>query len=222
MEWRGAGYQNLRKAALFWESVDPPRTRHARDAYETGTSHVIAWGKVRPLVLRMLMTPASANGSNGGWFEPEVQHSPSRPLAPLAVAVLLPCRPGHPQGGLDPERTLPSLPVPELPRHTSHLGFPSALGFRICLARWPWARRRAAGALKESRETASAALAPDSIARVSGRRTGRLLVVARSAGAEPGRADSRGCPALRCGAGPHQGQRLAGEPKRGQKRMALK
>jgi len=53
-DW-GPGAGNAQKSAIFEESEAPPRTREVRDTSETGTSHVRASRKIRPVLLRGLM-----------------------------------------------------------------------------------------------------------------------------------------------------------------------
>ncbi len=56
MAARREGGENLRQPAISRVSPDPPRTRQARDTYETGNSQVRAWGRLRLSISRLLMT----------------------------------------------------------------------------------------------------------------------------------------------------------------------
>ena len=66
----GRGTWNHRKWAISGANVDPPRTRQVRDTYETGTSHVPAWGRIRPQISQRLMDAGRGWGSWPGGFGP--------------------------------------------------------------------------------------------------------------------------------------------------------
>jgi hypothetical protein len=80
LEWEGG--ENLRKPAILWVSEDPPCTRHARDMHETGTSHALASGRIRPLESVAFISPGRVREDPKRWVAREISHHPSDSVRP--------------------------------------------------------------------------------------------------------------------------------------------